>query len=57
MNLSEISIRRPVLATVISLVLVLFGAISFGLLGVREYPAVDRRSSPSPRATSARTPR
>jgi multidrug efflux pump len=41
MNLSEVSIRRPVLATVISLVLVLFGAISFGLLGVREYPAVD----------------
>lgn len=41
MNLSEISIRRPVLATVISLVLLLFGAISFGILGVREYPAVD----------------
>jgi multidrug efflux pump len=41
MNLSEISIRRPVLATVVSLVLLLFGAISFGLLGVREYPAVD----------------
>jgi multidrug efflux pump len=41
MNLSEISIRRPVLATVISLVLVLFGAISFAILGVREYPAVD----------------
>jgi len=41
MTLSEISIRRPVLASVISLTLVLFGAISFGLLGLREYPAVD----------------
>jgi len=41
MNLSELSIRRPVLATVVSLVLLLFGAISFGILGVREYPAVD----------------
>jgi multidrug efflux pump len=40
-NLSEVSIRRPVLATVISLVLLLFGAVSFALLGVREYPAVD----------------
>ena len=41
MNLSEISIRRPVLAIVCSLVIVLFGAVSFYFLGVREYPAVD----------------
>ncbi len=41
MSLSDISIRRPVLATVMSLVLLLFGAVSFFLLGVREYPAVD----------------
>jgi multidrug efflux pump len=41
MNLSEISIRRPVLATVLSLVIVLFGVVSFFHLGVREYPAVD----------------
>ena len=41
MSLSSISIRRPVLATVMSLVIVLLGAISFNYLGVREYPAVD----------------
>jgi len=41
MTLSDVSIRRPVLATVMSLVLLLFGAVSFFLLGVREYPAVD----------------
>lgn len=41
MTLSEISIRRPVLAIVLSLVLVLFGAVGFTFLGVREYPAVD----------------
>jgi len=41
MNLSAISISRPVLAIVCSLVLVLFGVVAFMLLGVREYPAVD----------------
>jgi multidrug efflux pump len=41
MNLSEVSIRRPVMATVCSLAILLFGAVSFGFLGVREYPAVD----------------
>jgi multidrug efflux pump subunit AcrB len=41
MSLSETSIRRPVLATVMSLVIVLFGLIGFHFLGVREYPAVD----------------
>ncbi len=41
MNLSAISISRPVLATVCSMVLVLFGVVAFFLLGVREYPAVD----------------
>ena len=41
MNLSAISIRRPVLAIVCSLVIVLFGAVGFFFLGVREYPAVD----------------
>ena len=39
MRLSEIAIRRPVLATVMSLVILLFGAVSFFFLGVREYPA------------------
>ncbi|MEO8617646.1 MAG: efflux RND transporter permease subunit [Luteolibacter sp.] len=41
MSLSEISIRRPVLATVMSLMIVLFGITGFHFLGVREYPAVD----------------
>lgn len=41
MSLSSISIRRPVLATVFSLVILLFGIIGFNYLGVREYPSVD----------------
>ena len=41
MNLSKISIERPVLATVMSLVIVLFGIISFTQLSVREYPDID----------------
>jgi multidrug efflux pump len=41
MSLSSLSIRRPVLATVFSIVIVLFGVISFNYLPVREYPAVD----------------
>lgn len=41
MSLSETSIRRPVLAIVMSLVIVLFGVTGFYFLGVREYPAVD----------------
>ncbi|MEO7152335.1 MAG: efflux RND transporter permease subunit [Burkholderiaceae bacterium] len=41
MKLSEISIRRPVLATVMSLVLVLVGAVSFQRLQIREYPRID----------------
>lgn len=41
MNLSDVSIRRPVLATVFALVIVLFGILGFFQLGVREYPAVD----------------
>ena len=41
MSLSSLSIRRPVLATVMSIVIVLFGVIGYNYLGVREYPAVD----------------
>lgn len=41
MNISALSINRPVLATVISLVIVLFGVIGYLFLGVREYPSVD----------------
>jgi multidrug efflux pump len=41
MKLSESSVRRPVLATVMSLLIVLIGAVSFKLLSVREYPRID----------------
>jgi multidrug efflux pump len=41
MKLSEVSIQRPVLATVMSLAIILFGVISFSRLPVREYPDVD----------------
>ena len=41
MNISELSIRRPVLATVLTLIILLFGLIGYTFLGVREYPSVD----------------
>ncbi|MBI5869210.1 MAG: efflux RND transporter permease subunit [candidate division Zixibacteria bacterium] len=41
MNISSISINRPVLAIVLSIFIVLFGLIGFAFLGVREYPSVD----------------
>src|SRR5687768_6675705 len=41
MNLSELSLRRPVLAMVCSIVIIIFGAIGFKFLSVREYPAID----------------
>jgi len=41
MNLSELSIKRPVFAVVCSIVIIIFGAIGFSFLGVREYPAID----------------
>lgn len=41
MVLSDVSIKRPVLATVMSLLIVLVGLRGFGLLPVREYPDVD----------------
>ncbi len=41
MSLSSVSIRRPVLAIVMSIVIVLFGAIGYTSLGVREYPSID----------------
>jgi multidrug efflux pump len=40
-SLSEISIRRPVFATVMSLALVLLGLVCYDRLSVREYPAID----------------
>ena len=41
MNISELSIRRPVLSTVLTLIILLFGFIGYSSLGVREYPSVD----------------
>jgi len=41
MSLASTSIKRPVLAIVMSLVVLLFGVISVTLLGVREFPAID----------------
>ncbi|MFT3705372.1 MAG: efflux RND transporter permease subunit [Agriterribacter sp.] len=41
MNISELSLRRPVLATVSSIVIVIFGILGFTFLGVRDYPAID----------------
>ncbi len=42
MILSDVSIKRPVLATVMSLMLVLLGVISYQRLSVREYPNIDK---------------
>ncbi|MDO9680093.1 MAG: efflux RND transporter permease subunit [Bacteroidales bacterium] len=41
MSLSTTTINRPVLATVMSLLIVIFGAIGYSSLGVRDYPSVD----------------
>lgn len=42
MTLSDLSVRRPVLATVFSLIIIAFGAISFTTLPLRELPDVDQ---------------
>ncbi len=41
MNISELSLRRPVLAIVMNIIIVVFGVIGFKFLGVRDYPAID----------------
>lgn len=41
MSLSSISIKRPVLAIVMNLTIVLFGVIGYKFLGIREYPSID----------------
>ncbi len=41
MSLSTLSIKRPVLAIVMNLMILLFGFISFQFLGVREFPSID----------------
>jgi len=41
MNISELSLKRPVLAIVMNIIIVIFGAIGFSYLGIRDYPAID----------------
>src|SRR3982750_4348788 len=41
MNISELSLKRPVLATVMNLAIILFGVVGFTFLAVRDYPAID----------------
>ncbi len=41
MNISELSLKRPVLATVLNLLLLLFGGVGFSFLALRDYPAID----------------
>ncbi len=50
MNLSELSLKRPVFAMVCSIVIIIFGVIGYKFLGIREYPAVD------PAVINVRTP-
>ena len=42
MHISETTVRRPVLATVISMFLVLIGLVSYDKLTIREYPDIDK---------------
>src|SRR4051812_4514540 len=41
MNISSTSINRPVLAIVMSVIIILFGGIGYKYLGVREFPSID----------------
>jgi multidrug efflux pump len=41
MNISELSLKRPVMAFVMNIIIVLFGVIGFNFLGIRDYPAID----------------
>jgi hydrophobe/amphiphile efflux-1 (HAE1) family protein len=41
MNISELSLKRPVFATVMNILIILFGIVGFSFLAVRDYPAVD----------------
>ena len=56
MTLSEFSLRRPIFAIVLNIIIVLFGAIGYKFLGIRDYPALDppninvRTSSPGANA-------
>jgi len=42
MLISDVSVRRPVFAAVISLILVIIGAMSFGSMPIREFPDIER---------------
>ena len=41
MSLPSISLRRPVMAIVLNIIIVVFGVIGFKFLGVRDYPSID----------------
>lgn len=41
MSISTTSIKRPVLAIVMNLIIILFGVIGYNFLGIREYPSID----------------
>ncbi len=41
MSLPSISLRRPVMAIVFSIIIIVFGFIGFNFLGVRDYPSID----------------
>lgn len=41
MNISELSLKRPILATVMNILIVLFGVVGYTFLSIREYPAID----------------
>src|ERR1043165_5367790 len=41
MSLPSVSLRRPVMAIVLNLVIIIFGAIGFHFLGIRDYPSID----------------
>ncbi len=41
MNISELSLKRPVLAVVMNLLIILFGVVGYSFLSLRDYPAID----------------
>lgn len=41
MDIASLSVKRPVLATVMSLIIIIFGAIGYYYLGIREFPSID----------------
>src|SRR6478752_6168660 len=41
MNISAFSLKRPVFATVLNLMIILFGVVGYTFLAIRDYPAID----------------